>query len=215
MISKLRRRWAIALVAVIPVSMLAVAAAGVPAVAQPVATPSVALGKALKRALNQSRIASRRSVNAIRLAQNTSKQVGPEGPPGQRGPAGLRGPKGDDGLKGDDGPQGPPGVSGLEIVAERGPSNSNNSKVSVAECPAGKRVFGGGALIYGDPAADGTMVDDLLSLKLSGPIAFLDELNMQGPQELSDTQWMAQAHEHTATGEEWALEAYAICGNAT
>ena len=62
--------------------------------------------------------------------------TGPAGPPGPRG---LPGPKG------------PPGVSGIERVDASTSSSSANSK-SVATCPSGKRVVGGGARATGNGA---------------------------------------------------------------
>jgi hypothetical protein len=61
-----------------------------------------------------------------------------QGPPGPAGPAGPQGPQGDVG------PAGPSGVSGYEIVTHQeflAPGTFANVHV---ECPAGKKVLGGG-----------------------------------------------------------------------
>jgi hypothetical protein len=67
--------------------------------------------------------------------------VGPDGPPGPQGEPGLSGPAGPVGPVGPPGPQGPagPGLSGYQIVV--GPASTGGS---VAMCPPGKRVIGGG-----------------------------------------------------------------------
>jgi hypothetical protein len=78
--------------------------------------------------------------------------AGPQGPPGPQGPAGLQGPAGSTGPAGPQGPagptgpagpQGPAGVSGWELV--RGATvTASGTYTAVANCPAGKRVLGGG-----------------------------------------------------------------------
>jgi hypothetical protein len=106
------------------------------------------------------------------------------------------GPKGDPGVqgqKGDPGPQGLAGVSGWERVTEETARDSTNVKELTVSCPAGKRVLDGGAIITGA----GTSV----ALSSSAPF--------------SDSTWLAEAHEHTATTETWKLTVVAICGNVT
>jgi hypothetical protein len=74
--------------------------------------------------------------------------AGLDGLPGMPGPAGPTGPQGIRGPQGATGPQGaagPAGVSGYEIV-EAPISPTTNS---VATCPAGKVVIGGGGRVYG------------------------------------------------------------------
>jgi hypothetical protein len=127
-------------------------------------------------------IALAKANRAIRIARNTSKQKGPQGL------AGAPGAKGDTGL------QGPPGVSGLVIVEAATALNSNNTKEEEVNCPAGKRVFGGGATAEG-PGFESVAID----------------LTQPG----SDSSWLGAAHEHDATGESWELQVYAICGNAS
>ncbi len=197
-VSRSRKRVGVTGALAVLVTMVLV---GAPA-AQPIAHTSADLAAAVKRALRIGKAANKRSIRAIKIARSrsTAAVAGTPGPPGPVGP------------RGNEGRPGPPGLSDLEIVSERGPSDSTTYKTSVARCPDGKRVLGGGAYIYGDPGADGTMVDDHLSLNLSGPISAIEPLKA-GPQHVSDTQWIAQAHEHTATSEEWALEAYVICAH--
>jgi Collagen triple helix repeat (20 copies) len=69
---------------------------------------------------------------------------GPKGDTGPQGIQGVPGPKGDTGPQGIQGPPGPAGVSGYQIVVAEvtvGLLSSNNVSV---DCPAGKRVVGGG-----------------------------------------------------------------------
>jgi hypothetical protein len=71
--------------------------------------------------------------------------AGAEGPAGPEGPQGARGPEGPAGPQG---PQGPAGLSGVEIVTVNDYSNVVRLQASAtANCPAGKRVIGGGAEI--------------------------------------------------------------------
>jgi hypothetical protein len=110
-------------------------------------------------------------------------------PPGRRGAQGLPGPAG---APGPGGPQGPPGLSGLELVSQSTPSNTQNEKLITAECPLGKKVIGGGV------RASGTApVETFLAVTRSDPV---------------DTRtWEAEGHEHSATGSDWALTAFALC----
>ena len=118
--------------------ILAICFAGVPAVAEPVATTSANLAKVVKRTLGIARTANKRSTRAIRLARAVSKQAGPQGPEGPTGP------------KGDRGPQGPPGLSAVEVVEGYSDEDSQNDKGAVANCPGGKQVIGGGASVVGN-----------------------------------------------------------------
>jgi hypothetical protein len=71
--------------------------------------------------------------------------VGPIGPAGAAGPQGPQGPAGLQGPTGPQGPVGPGGFSSVEII-----SNDvwydipDTQKTVVAQCPAGKKVLGGG-----------------------------------------------------------------------
>ncbi len=117
-------------------------------------------------------------------------------PAGQRGAPGARGlpgPAGAGGPAGPAGPQGPPGVSGLELVSESTPSNSDRAKVKSAQCPAAKKVVGGGVRVSGTG-------EDSVAVTRSYP---------------SDSRtWEAEAHEHFSTTSDWSLTAYALCALA-
>ncbi len=73
---------------------------------------------------------------------------GPMGPIGPAGPAGPQGPTGPAGLQGPTGPQGaagPGGFSGVEkIDADIWNAWADTDGTVVAQCPAGKKVLGGG-----------------------------------------------------------------------
>ena len=97
---------------------------------------------------------------------------GPQGPPGPAGPAG-------------------PGVGGLERRSDQTSTDSTNSKSTTATCPSGKRVFGGGARVTGDGAANVTVSE-------SFPDSSLDR-------------WNAVARESDATDATWQLSVYALC----
>lgn len=137
------------------------------------ATISVStLGKKVNKAVAKAN-------RALQIARSTSKQPGPAGAQG---------------AKGDAGPQGPPGVSGLVIVEAATALNSTDTKEEGVSCPAGKRVFGGGATVEGSGFTS-------VAIDLTQPD--------------SDSSWLAAAHEHDATAETWELQVYAICGNAS
>lgn len=113
MFSRLRKRHGTATPITVFALVVAVAFAGVPAVAAPVANTSAGFAKKLLRlvkgANKRAAVANKRSIDAIKLARNAA------GTPGPQGPAGPKGDKGDEGDKGDTGPQGiqgPPGEPG-------------------------------------------------------------------------------------------------------
>jgi len=54
--------------------------------------------------------------------------------------------------RGPQGPAGPPGVSGLQLISGSGVSNSSSPKSQQQDCPAGKKVIGGGAVLTGSTA---------------------------------------------------------------
>jgi hypothetical protein len=197
MLSKLRRRYGGIKSGAVVALALGILIGGVPAVAQPVATTSANLAKSVAQALKLSGAASKRSAKALSIAKGVEKQAGPQGIPG---PQGLQGPKGDDGV------QGPPGVSGLQVVSGQTVEDGSGTKSLTVECPAGKRVFGGGA------AAKSTQgpIAGAVTLSASGP--FVDDVNQVLP---SETHWRAEAQEQTASGAPWHLNVYAICGNAS
>ena len=121
MLSKLKKRYG----AVGPVAILAlivaVAFAGVPAVAQPVANTSANVFKIAKRALKIGQVANKRaaaankrSVNAIKLA----RAGGAQGPQGPKGDKGDKGDTGGTGGQGDTGPTGPTGPTGVGTAGD-------------------------------------------------------------------------------------------------
>jgi hypothetical protein len=110
-------------------------------------------------------------------------------PAGPAGPQGAQGPQGPAGPAGAAGPQGQPGLSGVVTVMSQSASDSTSEKVIDAQCPAGKRIVGGGAGLYG---ASGSV-----SLDESWPV--------------NDTTWRARGAEVNATGSAWYVRAYAIC----
>jgi hypothetical protein len=77
-------------------------------------------------------------------------------------------------------------------------SKSNNTepvKAATSECPAGKQVVGGGAKVVGG--------DVLIAVTASAPTAADIEGKRKG--------WTAVAQEASASGTNWAVEAYAVC----
>ena len=66
---------------------------------------------------------------------------GPEGPPARRAPPARRVPRVP---RARQGPQGPSGVSGIEYVVVGNDIAGNSTEFWGAECPAGKKVLGGG-----------------------------------------------------------------------
>lgn len=137
MFSKMRKRYGVIGPVAILALIVAVAFAGVPAVAQPVANSSANAFKLIKRALRLGTVANKRSVNAIKIARATSQQQGPQGPAGADGAKGDKGDKGDDGADGaqgpqgeqgpigPQGPQGPPGADGDDATFDGGPVDPN------------------------------------------------------------------------------------------
>jgi hypothetical protein len=69
---------------------------------------------------------------------------GPEGPAGPKGATGATGAQGPIGLPGQTGQQGPPGISGLEYVVTGNSVAGKATEFWQADCPAGKKVLGGG-----------------------------------------------------------------------
>jgi hypothetical protein len=107
-------------------------------------------------------------------------------------PAGPQGLQGEQGPAGQQGPQGVPGLGGLEIVTKVSAADSSDKNVT-AQCPAGKKVVGGGAtahVVFGHPKE--------LTILASYP---------------SGSTWKAVARESTAYAGNWILNAYAICAN--
>jgi collagen triple helix repeat protein len=82
--------------------------------------------------------------------QGAQGPMGPAGAQGPQGPVGLTGPKGPEGIPGPEGPSGP--ITGLERVQVNAPFDTTATKEVQADCPAGKKVVGGGyTYFFGGP----------------------------------------------------------------
>jgi hypothetical protein len=88
------------------------------------------------------------------------------------------------------------GLSGLEIVTVASAQDSSSPKLVLVNCPAGKRVVGGGARVTGTPATNGN-------------VAVIEYYPS------SASQWTVRAIETTATGSSWMLTAHAFCAAGT
>jgi hypothetical protein len=131
--------------------------------------------------------------------------TGPKGDQGEPGPAGPAGPKGDIGIglqgivgpAGAPGPQGIPGVSGYQrvvVTTANEQLGAFGEVVRFANCPAGKKVVGGGGVIFN--ASGRWFIDS------SGPI--------------SDTQWVvafANATGATITAGQMSVTAICVTAN--
>jgi hypothetical protein len=123
------------------------------------------------------------------------------------GPRGPRGPRGDKGKTGAQGQPGPPGVSGYEIVTETftdvfaPDSNSTRglSEVKTVDCPAGKRVIGGGADLGTNAGQNGQQRQMIVSASV--PNGTGDGWNVQ------------LFNNSTSFGSSIDVKAYAICVN--
>jgi len=122
--------------------------------------------------------------------------VGPVGPVGPMGPQGLQGEQGaqgEPGLQGLQGIQGPAGISGLEVVqANSGPQAAARIDV-YAECPAGKKVIGGGYSTAGNNA----------------------NINIFTNAPNGSFMWVVSAapNDYPTIRENWSVQAFAICAN--
>lgn len=87
-------------------------------------------------------------------------------------------------------PPTPTGVQGLEILNVATALDSSSPKSAVVNCPAGKRVIGGGARATGGGAV---------------------EVAVSEAYPTSAAQWTTLAREVNATGASWTLTAYAFC----
>jgi hypothetical protein len=78
-------------------------------------------------------------------------QPGAQGPPGERGPQGEPGPQGEQGSQGPQGIQGPTGPAGVsgheEVLGELKILPPLAEFASMASCPMGKVVLGGGYVV--------------------------------------------------------------------
>jgi hypothetical protein len=123
--------------------------------------------------LKNSSVNSAKVRNATLRAADFAKGQIPAGPPGAQGPAG------------------PPGVSGLQTISGSGASNSASPKTHQEDCPAGKRVIGGGGVVTG--AATNTF------LSISRPTD-------------AGTGWIATARESTGgNAGSWAVQTWVLC----
>lgn len=104
-----------------------------------------------------------------------------------------RGPRGPQGETGATGATGSPGVSGWETVSSTSVNDSSNQKTVVVNCPAGKKVVGGGGNASGGYAF----------LVVSQPVALV-----------ASGGWGVMAAESPGTSASWTLTAYAICVTA-
>jgi hypothetical protein len=195
--SNLRRRAfplvAVALVAVIGATAVAVAAGG--------ATSSKA-GKVKVKC--PSRVLAGQKKVTCRLFGKLP--AGPQGQQGPKGPKGSKGEKGQKGDKGDKGATGAAGVSGYEVVnqtfkevfIENSGGMRGLSEVKTVACPAGKRAIGGGTDLGTNPTQNGQQRS--VSISLSAP-------NGTG------TGWSVQLfnNEVSGTGTSIDLRVYAIC----
>jgi hypothetical protein len=84
-------------------------------------------------------------------------------------------------------------VSGVEIVTGPSATDSSSPKAVVVNCPAGKKVIGGGSRVTGAGASEVSVTEAYPS---------------------SATQWSTRAIEVNATGTSWAMTAYAFCAVA-
>jgi hypothetical protein len=110
---------------------------------------------------------------------------------GAVGPKGDPGPKGDTGAKGD---PGTPGASGVQVVSANSANDTSiGLKTVTANCPAGKKVIGGGAEIQSSP---------IYQITVNKPLADLSG-------------WTASGYKETASGAFWGVVAYAICAQVT
>jgi hypothetical protein len=120
--------------------------------------------------------------------------VGPVGPVGPMGPQGLQGEQGSQGLPGQQGIQGiqgPAGISGLEIVqVNTAPQDTARIDV-IIECPAGKKVLGGGYATAGN------------NLNTS--------IVANGPATSSHWAVTAVTNDYPAIRVGWSIQGYAIC----
>ena len=122
--------------------------------------------------------------------------AGPKGVPGAQGPKGdpgAQGPKGDKGDAGQPGAPGLPGASGISgwqrLLAGAVAVAAGGTNGSTANCPAGKKVLGGGYYIY-----DATMI-----ASYSGPI--------------SDSAWHVDVK--NIDNKQGDVQAVAICANVS
>lgn len=100
-----------------------------------------------------------------------------------------------EGMEGPEGPAGPPGLSEVTVVAEWGPSNSDDSKTHMVWCPEGMTALSGGFNISG-----------------GGPNIVVRTFHPQTqPGDSAPTGWQVSAHEIEPTASAWSIRAVAVC----
>lgn len=87
-------------------------------------------------------------------------------------------------------PAGPAGLTALEVATAATAQDSSSPKTATVNCPAGKRVVGGGARVTGAGASEVAVSEAYPS---------------------SAAQWVTLAREVNTTGSSWTLAAYAFC----
>jgi hypothetical protein len=132
------------------------------------------------------------------LQWNQTGPQGPKGDPGMQGAPGLPGEPGAQGPAGSPGPAGAPGVSGYQQIVESVNNftlAASTESVHVLTCPPGKKVLGGGFLLFG---ANGFLAN-----------------NSNGP--ASDTQWGVSVFNPSGTNTVTVstVNFYAICATAS
>ena len=90
------------------------------------------------------------------------------------------------------------GVNGYERIRDQSAFDSTAHKVAIADCPAGKRIIGGGAQIFP------SLLD---SSRDSAPIV------IRGSYPGTGEYWVAIADEISGYGYSWWVSATAICAN--
>ncbi len=87
----------------------------------------------------------------------------------------------------------PAGFSGLEVATGASATDSSTPKAVVVNCPAGKKVIGGGHQLAGAGVSDVSVTEAYPS---------------------SATQWTTRAFEVNAVNSSWKLTSYAVCAIA-
>jgi hypothetical protein len=129
--------------------------------------------------------------------QGVPGEVGPPGPPGATGAPGARG------AAGPAGPRGPSGLGGYEIVSNRVGVELGSSNHVLVNCPAGKRVIGGGVRTGGGLAANGAPAYAMASR----------DMNVQDSFPVDSNTWFVRAY-YGGPDANARLEAFAICVTA-
>ena len=115
-------------------------------------------------------------------------------PPARLALKGQLGPQGPAGPRGEKGEPGPAGLAGIERVGASSSYDSAPEKTLVVACPAGKKLVGGGAGVWG-----------------RARIWIPKNVVLTASQPYDDRTWLAAARELVPTDEEWFLQANAVC----